>query len=538
MNGPPHPVTIVHIGAFDLASYGDQIFPLVAAHELSRRLGDVELLPFSPMGSPGDGGGGASWALGPWSPGRAAEVARRASLVLCGGGEIVHGDGLAYAPFYEIDPADAATLAIDRWFLEALGPAEAECPVVWNAPGVPADLDPETAARVRTALAARAVVAVRDEASRRRLVEAGVDRPVEVVPDTALLLPRVLPPGDLEAVRDEMRSAGRYPPDGPVVVVQGNHTMSGLAPDLARALREQVPDARLVTVAVSPCHDDGAFAATLTGAAGEPTWTVPDDAPLEAVAAAIAGADCFLGVSLHGAITARAYGRPYVSLDPFGQAKLAGFADLVGGETGRVADAASAAAAVRDLLAAAPEAPDTTALEARIDAHFDRVADLARQQAAARGVEPVGWDDTATPLHLRLRRPPRPAVPVPPAHVPGLRRPDVAPTPEDLRRTVERTVAARTAERQVAADEHRELVRLRGENHDLRGALAHLEGTQARADHLEASFGRLEAELEAVSAERAALAAAVDGARASRIYRLTGRPAALRVRDEPASNGA
>jgi hypothetical protein len=122
--------------------------------------------------------------------------------------------------------------------------------------------------------------------------------------------------------------------------------------------------------------------------------------------------------------------------------------------------------------------------------------------------------------------------------VPGLRRPDVAPTPEDLRRTVERTVAARTAERQVAADEHRELVRLRGENHDLRGALAHLEGTQARADHLEASFGRLEAELEAVSAERAALAAAVDGARASRIYRLTGRPAALRVRDEPASNGA
>src|SRR5262245_8530648 len=96
----PHPVTIVHIGAFDLASYGDQIFPLVAAHELSRRLGDVELLPFAPMGSAGGGTGGACWALGPWSAARTAEIARRASLVLCGGGEMVHGDALVYAPFY------------------------------------------------------------------------------------------------------------------------------------------------------------------------------------------------------------------------------------------------------------------------------------------------------------------------------------------------------------------------------------------------------------------------------------------------------
>jgi polysaccharide pyruvyl transferase WcaK-like protein len=535
MISPAHPATIVHIGAFDLASYGDQIFPLVAAHELSRRLGEVELLPFAPMGSTG---GGASWALGPWSPERAAQIARRASLVLCGGGEMVHGDGLVYAPFYGIDPADAAALAIDRWFVEVLGPAEADCPVVWNAPGVPADLDPDTAARVRTALAGRAVVAVRDEPSRRRLVEAGVDRPVEVVPDSALLLPRVLPPADLADVRDKMRAEGWYPADGPVVVVQGNHTMSGLAPDLARALREHAPDARLVTVAVSPCHDDGAFAATLAGAAGEPTWTVPDDAPLEAVAAAIAGADCFLGVSLHGAITARAYGRPHVTLDPFGQAKLAGFADLVGGEVARVADVASAAAAVRDRLAGAPQAAGLEALEARIDAHFDRVADLARQQAGSRPVEPVGWDDSATPLHLTLRRPPRPLAPVPPDHVPGLRRPDVAPSADDLRRTVERALAARTTQRGEAADEHRELERLRGENHDLRGALAHLEGTQRHADALGETVARLTAELEAVAAERAALAAAVDGARASRIYRLTGRPAALRVRDDAVPNGA
>ncbi|HEX6166496.1 MAG TPA: hypothetical protein VFZ30_06905, partial [Acidimicrobiales bacterium] len=66
-----HPPIVVHIGAFDLASYGDQIFPLVAAHELRRRIDDVELLPFAPMGSIGDGPGANSWALGPWTPERA-----------------------------------------------------------------------------------------------------------------------------------------------------------------------------------------------------------------------------------------------------------------------------------------------------------------------------------------------------------------------------------------------------------------------------------------------------------------------------------
>ncbi|HSJ19742.1 MAG TPA: hypothetical protein VK964_04120, partial [Nocardioidaceae bacterium] len=64
MTSNPNRPAIVHIGAFDLASYGDQIFPLVAAHEMARRLGEVEVLPFGPLGSPADTGAVACWALG------------------------------------------------------------------------------------------------------------------------------------------------------------------------------------------------------------------------------------------------------------------------------------------------------------------------------------------------------------------------------------------------------------------------------------------------------------------------------------------
>jgi Polysaccharide pyruvyl transferase len=541
VNVPTHsPPIVVHIGAFDLASYGDQIFPLVAAHELRRRIDDVELLPFAPMGSIGAGSGANSWALGPWTPARAAELARRATLVLCGGGEVVLGDGSAYAPFYGIDPDDAALLSIDRWFIDVLGASEAACPVAWHSPGVPVDLDADTAGRVRTALAGRAVVTVRDEPSRGRLEAAGVASAIEVVPDSAFLLPRVLAPERLAAHRDELRASGLYPDGGPVVVVQGNHTMSGLAPELARALRERVPEARLVTVAVSPCHDDERFAAELAAAVDGPTWSVPGDAPLEAVAAAIAGADCFVGVSLHGAITARVYGRPHVTYDPFGQAKLSGFADLIDAQGSRATDAAAAAGIVRDRLReGAAATPGTAAIDARIDRHFDRVAELVERRAQSTTTEPLTWADTPAPLHLTLRRPPRPVAPVAGSEVAGLRRPDVTPTPDDLRATVGAALRARASQRAAAASDHVELVRLRGENRDLRGALAHLEGTQARADDLEARSGDIERELREATEACARLTAALEAARASRIFRLTGRPAALRsATGTPHGNGA
>lgn len=519
---PPSTPVVVHIGAFDLASYGDQIFPLVAAHELGARLGEVEVLPFGPVGSTGTPGGpgSRSWALGPWSERRAAEVARRATLVLCGGGEFVQGDGGVYAPFYGIDPRDAAELRMDRWFIEVLGAAEATCPVVWHAPGVPSELG-EAAGRVREAAARRAVLAVRDERSRARLEAAGVERDVAVVPDSAFLLPRVLPPSSLDRHRDRLRAAGHYPPDGPVVVVQGNHTMGDVAAPLARALTDRLPDARVVLVSISPCHDDGRFADAVAAALGRPCWRVPDDSPLEAVAAAIAGADCFAGVSLHGAITAHAYGRPHVTFDPFGQPKLAGLASLLGTPEWRVADASAAIDAVAARLAGAPVVPHPS-IDARIDAHFDTVAELcaARRHAP---VTPVTWDDTASTLHLSLRRVPRRVDPAPVDAVPGLRRPDVDPGLADLQATLATVLAARAGQRAEVVDNQAELVRLRAESRDLRGALAHLEGTR-RA---------LEARLADAERARDEATAVLDRARASTLFRLTGRPAALgRARDE------
>jgi hypothetical protein len=536
-NPPSVRHTVAHIGAFDLASYGDQLFPLVAAAELGRRLDDLELLPFSPMGvvDTGDEPNAAAWALGPWSEARAAELAARSSLVLCGGGEIVYGDGTLYTGFYGIDRRDAVALGIDKWFIEVLGPAEAGCPVVWHAPGVPAELDSATALRVRRAAEGRALVAVRDEASRRRLEVAGVETAIEVVPDTALLVDRVLTPDSLAAARERLRYANLLPPDGPVVVVQGNNTMTPLAEDLARALDEHAADLQIVTVSVSPCHGDHLFAAELRASSTRPTWDLPVTASLEEVAATIAGADCYLGVSLHGAITAVAYGRPSVTYDPFGQAKLAGFVDLAGIPESRTGDPVDAARLVRR---SATEGGPTTRLpqlQRDLDAYFDRLAELVERNERERA--PVTWSDTAAGLQLGLRRLPRPVAPAPATKLPALRRPALAPTNDELADAAARALSVRRRHTIDEPDEHEGVLRLQQENNDVRGAIAHLEGVVAKLEGTLAEATATEAglrdELHQAHAAHAALEDVLASARTSRIFRLTGRPRALTPRAEP-----
>ena len=526
------PPVIAHIGALDLASYGDQLYPLVASHELAKRLDDVQVVPFGPVGSVGPGA--SSWALGPWSEHRARTLAARATLVLCGGGEVVHGDGSIYGPFYGLAARDVVDLGIDRWFLDVLGAAEQSCPVAWHGVGVPAALDPATAARVRRALGSRALVAVRDEQSRRLLEAAGVERDIAVVPDSALLLPRVLPGAELDRWRKRLQADGQFPPDGPepVIVVQGNHTMAGLAPALATALDEIVPGFRIATVATSPCHDDHVFVTKLADHARSRIWSVPEDAPLEAVAAAVAGADCFLGVSLHGAITAFAYGRPFASLDPFGQAKLRGFAELIGWPQARTSDVGEAVRRA-GRRAAGDEVPPATlpTLQARIDAHFDLVAELTAANSERR-LDPLGWEDTPVPLHLRLRRVPRPAVPAPVADPPRMRRPDIEANAAELRATLEEAVEARLALRREQLDDANDLQRLAQENRHLRDAVAHLEGmihhSEREASLREQARRQIEAEMHDAVAGAERDAAIVRAARGSRVFRYTRLPRALR----------
>ncbi|MGH9041330.1 MAG: polysaccharide pyruvyl transferase family protein, partial [Acidimicrobiia bacterium] len=230
-------------GTFDVDNYGDHLFPRVATYELARRLPGAGVDVFSPYGrrhpTPLDDGPVAP--LGVWTPRRAAQLARTYDTVVIGGGEIIHLNDPLLAPVYGASPEELSRMAPSRFFVEALGSEalERRCPVVWHALGVSVDADPggEAAQRLRSALAGRRHVAVRDRFSKERLERAGVIRPIEVVPDSALLLDRVLPAPALTVRLDRLRAGGSYPAGG-ALVVQGCDLIVPHAVALGRALGE------------------------------------------------------------------------------------------------------------------------------------------------------------------------------------------------------------------------------------------------------------------------------------------------------------
>jgi len=380
-------------GTFDVDNYGDHLFPRVAVHELGRRLPGVTVAPFAPFGwlhpTPLDDGWRAA-PLGPWSEARARQLAAAHHLVLVGGGELIHLADPMLAVVYGEPEAELARLAPSRFFVEGLGPElEAGCPVVWHGVGVPWVPTGPAADRVRRALAPRPYVTVRDRHSARRLAEAGVDRPVDVVPDSALLLDRIMPPAALAARLDRLRAAGAYPAPGtPALVVQGCDL---LVPHVAavvaalqrwRAARPVPPE--IVVLETGRCRGDGAAADALERAFGGPVRRLPASAALEDLAAAVAGAEVCVSSSLHAAVTALVFGRPFVLLNLIDDAKLDGFGDLTGLAAG-VVHAPGEIPAAADRALAEPAAPGVlAALQAGVDRHFDRIAELAEAQVRAR----------------------------------------------------------------------------------------------------------------------------------------------------------
>ena len=380
-------------GTFDVDNYGDHLFPRVARHELERRLPGAMVTAFAPYGRLHPTGLDDGWAaspLGPWSLERAGQLAAAHHLVLVGGGELIHLHDPLLAAVYETTTDELCRLAPSRFFVEGLGPdLEAVCPVVWHGVGVPWAPAEEGAARLRAALAGRGYVTVRDRHSAQRLAAAGVDRPIDVVPDSALLLDRIMPAELLRARLDRLRAVGGFPGAGsPALLVQGCDLLvphlDGVVAALEHWQTARPVPLEVVALETGRCRGDAEFADRLERALPARVWRLPEARTVEDLAAALAGGAVFLGSSLHGAITALVYGRPFVLLNLIDDAKLDGFGDLTG--LGRfVLHAADEIPAALEAALAHPHPPGLLAgLQARVDGHFDRIAELAAERAAVR----------------------------------------------------------------------------------------------------------------------------------------------------------
>ncbi len=303
---------IAHFGAFDHDSFGDLLFPLM----IESLLPDFTITHVSPTGLPA-----------PWVDARpsisVAEAVERTDWdgIVVGGGDIIQAGAWSTERWKRHSDMPGFHLA-SLWAGAAFLSAKRNVPAAWNAPGVPLPFEDAFADTVRLALAASDSVSVRDVPSRLHL-DPHTHRPIQIVPDTAFLLNRLWP-------------------------ATGSHRRIVLA--LSRA------DTHTHATAINRMI--AKLATSADGAANEVTvlpltrWEFPAldqarwlgrckiKAPLshaenrlETAARLIGESAGYVGNSLHGLVTALAYGVPAVLVPPtlaWKPHKYSGFLNAMG----------------------------------------------------------------------------------------------------------------------------------------------------------------------------------------------------------------
>ena len=353
-------------GTFDLPELDEVLFPRIARRELGGRLPGAAIRTFAPTGagSPLDGGEPPE-PLGAYEPDRVAELSRDLDLVVVG---VVELAGL------DRDP--------ERFFVDGLGPElEADVPVAWTGVRLSEDPSPQDAARYREALGHRALVSVRDEASARRLALAGVE--AAVIPDPAVLTPRIFPEELLDRRLEHLRSLGWFPADRLPLVVLGDRSLLPVVDDLAgsvASVAEQVGGAPVVVLETA--GGDGGFGSAMAEALPGPVHHAAG-VGVEDVVAAVRSSAGLVGSSPRGAIVAFALGRPHVVVAGAGSA-AEGFARLVGSPEAVVRSAGEVPAAFEKVASLGPRPHLVRRLQIAVDEHLDEVARAAREAARRR----------------------------------------------------------------------------------------------------------------------------------------------------------
>ena len=391
--------TVAHWGTFEVANLGDLLFPLVLERHLRAAHGDVDVRLVGPLGGTAPMGLDRPVARAlPFEHEGFWQQAAPVDAFVLGGGDLVHYGEVVIDHAGALDRLRFAPFATDLGLLAEVRP------VAWNAVGVPADTPETLAPLLRAATANVDLLAVRDEASRSRLEAAGVERPVEVVPDTAVLVDDVIPRQVRVHTIERLRADRRLPvTGGPLVVVHLSFATPAVLDETAAALAavmHRQPTARFVLVALGETHGDGATLRSLAERVGASASVIANPTVEEAVAVLAAG-DVVVSSSYHAVLLATTLDVPAAQFHHAGHrpAKHDALAALLGREPWLLDRPTEIPAAVDALLdgAGRPDTARIARLRRGAEAHLERVAevvvlghragvDLAERTAAHRHV--------------------------------------------------------------------------------------------------------------------------------------------------------
>ena len=337
---------LAHFGTFDVENYGDLLFPLLLEHRLSDLC--QEFVHVSPTGGPP-----------PWNDcietvGFDTFLRETPDIdgVVIGGGQIIRATPTPLG-IYDRGGLSPFLTYPGLWLGAAYVAAKQNVPLCWNASGVPAPFSPVTAELVRWTASVTDYLAIRDEASKRFLEEAGVSQDMKLVPDTAVEISKLWSEEELsEAYTEAFVRRGRSVP-GRTLIFHVNSRWAGEDLSFIAARIDRICkrlDANAILMAIGPSHGDSEVQCRVAqGMTTDPLLVDRPQSLLEA-AACIARSEAYFGSSLHGMVTSCSFGGRGMLVASREDDKYAGFLEHFGLSSWLVKSWAEAEQRVDDLF--------------------------------------------------------------------------------------------------------------------------------------------------------------------------------------------
>lgn len=319
-------IPIYQFGTFDVANYGDLLFPLLAQKRLA--LSPMDLVPVSPLG------GDPVWNDCVACRGlQDVEVIEPPAGILIGGGNIIH---LSMTHLEAYETGFASLFGYPDLWIGASRLACAGVPVCWNAPGVPAAFPQEHWPMIRACLDRSTYLCVRDEQSRRFLLEVKPEADVVVCPDPGWDVSNLWADHELaQAFENAFVCRGREKQPRTIAVHVNSRSLASadmltLASRLDQISRKM--EALIILLAIGPCHRDDELARQISGLMETRPLLVDVPNSLREITACIALSAIYIGASMHGLIAASAFGVPGICVNPGEKTKFQELLDHLGRE--------------------------------------------------------------------------------------------------------------------------------------------------------------------------------------------------------------
>lgn len=364
--------SIAQFGTFEVENYGDRLFPIILEKALASRLDSFRIQLYSPLENASNNVASISVAKGP-SLFPVHDVPR---TIIVGGGDLVtFATSAGVSTIYRRNWSSNIGPLTACWATSAIKKPSGST-LMWNALGVPSPFTTEQAAFVCAIAAQVDYLSVRDETSLLHLRQAGVDNKITIVPDTALILPEYFPATGLKQKAESIFRPFGLAPGEPIVfqlapIIKEKEILKFVATlkPLKRMLGRQI-----LLLPLGFCHEDDVLLANFKTASNGEFFLLTEKLDAISTAAVIAHAGCFIGSSLHGNITAYAYGVPHLIYKRFELTKLQGFARLIQ-EDGRLVSSLEELMQQSSLLRQQPSRSVYQKLVEQVHTHFDRIAE-------------------------------------------------------------------------------------------------------------------------------------------------------------------